>query len=232
MSEIYAPPTEPWLRVVHQDRDLLVVDKPSGLLSVPGRLPGWRDSALLRARRDHDPVYDVHRLDMDTSGLLVLALRRKAEAALKAQFEARDIRKRYLARVWGQPPEQGEIDLPLRRLGGLPPRNAVDREGGKPARTRYRVLAREGDTALLLLEPLTGRSHQLRVHMEALGHPILGDRLYGPPAVAAASPRLLLHAWRLELRHPYSGQPLRLEAPAPSGLGPPPDFEPVQNPTP
>jgi len=218
MIDIYAPPTTPWLSVIHHDRDLLVVDKPSGLLSVPGRQPGWQDSALLRARRDHPIIYDVHRLDMDTSGVLVLALRRKAEAALKQQFEARTMAKRYLARVWGQPPDHGVIDLPLTRVGGLPPRNEVDHSGGKTAVTRYRVLERDPDSTLLLLEPRTGRSHQLRVHLEAIGHPILGDRIYGPAAVVAASPRLMLHAWQLELDHPYSGERMKLEAPAPEGF--------------
>jgi len=218
VRDTYAPATTPWLPVIHHDRDLLVVDKPSGLLSVPGRQPGWQDCALLRARRDHPTIYDVHRLDMDTSGLLVLATRRKAEVALKQQFEARTVAKRYLARVWGQPNEQGVIDLSLTRLGGLPPRNAVDPTGGKPAVTHYRVLERDPDSALLLLEPRTGRSHQLRVHLEAIGHPILGDRIYGPAAVVAAAPRLLLHAWQLELDHPYSGERMKLEAPAPVGL--------------
>ncbi len=218
MIEHYAPPTEPWLTVLHRDRDLLVVDKPSGLLSVPGRQPGWRDSALSRARRDHDPVYDVHRLDMDTSGVLVLALRRKAEAALKAQFEARTVAKRYLARVAGQPAEHGEIDLPLTRVGGLPPRNVVDHDRGKPARTRWRVLRRDADSAVLELEPLTGRSHQLRVHLAAIGHPILGDRLYAPPELVTAAPRLMLHAWSLALDHPYRGERLCFEAPVPEGL--------------
>lgn len=222
MSQLaYNPPAEPWLPVLHQDRDLLVIDKPAGLLSVPGRQPGWQDSALLRARRDHDPVYDVHRLDMDTSGVLVLALRRKAERALKAQLAARSVRKLYLARVAGSPPESGRIALPLRRLGGLPPRNIVDPDAGRPALTHFTRLQQDSTSALLLLQPETGRSHQLRVHMQALGHPILGDRLYAPPLVLGAASRLLLHAWRLELDHPYSGERLRLEAPAPARLQPP-----------
>jgi tRNA pseudouridine32 synthase/23S rRNA pseudouridine746 synthase len=214
----YCPSTTPWLVVIHQDRDLLVVDKPAGLLSVPGRQEGWQDSALLRARRDLPRVYDVHRLDMDTSGVLVMALRRKAEASLKAQFEAHGVRKAYLARVAGQPPDRGRVTLPLSRLGGLPPRNEVDPDQGKPAHTDYRVLVRDDDACLVLLEPRTGRSHQLRVHMATIGHPILGDRLYAPPDLAAASPRLLLHAWRLALDHPYSGRRLQLEAPPPPEL--------------
>lgn len=217
----YAPPIDPWLVLLHADRDLLVVDKPAGLLSVPGRQPGWQDSALSRARRDHPQVYDVHRLDLDTSGVLILALRRKAEAALKAQFEAKRVNKAYLARVAGQPPDTGRVALPLSRAGGLPPRNVVDHDHGKPAVTDFRVLSRDADTALLLLEPRTGRSHQLRVHMASLGHPILGDPIYAPPAIRDAAPRLLLHAWRVAFDHPYSGERLEIEARAPEGLTPP-----------
>jgi tRNA pseudouridine32 synthase / 23S rRNA pseudouridine746 synthase len=202
---------------VHLDRDLVVLDKPAGLLSVPGRDPGWQDSALSRAILAYGPLQAAHRLDMDTSGLLVLTRRRKAEAALKAQFAARTVRKTYLARVCGQPPEEGLVDLPLRRLGGLPPRNEVHAEEGLPALTRFRVLAREEGGALLALHPETGRSHQLRVHLAAIGHPILGDRLYG----GAPEARLWLHAWRIELLHPWSGQRLQLEAPAPARLAPP-----------
>lgn len=217
--EHYLPPTEPWLVVIHRDRDLLVVNKPPGLLSVPGRQEGWQDSALLRARRDFPRVYDVHRLDMDTSGVLVMALRRKAEAGLKGQFEARTITKHYLARVAGHPPDDGVIELPLSRLGGFPPRNEVDLGGGKPAVTHYRVLERSSNSAVLLLKPRTGRSHQLRVHLAALGHPILGDRLYASPDLSSVAPRLLLHAWKLSLDHPYSGVRLDLEAPVPGALG-------------
>ena len=211
----YAPPTDPWLVVVHQDRDMVVLDKPAGLLSVPGRDPAWQDSALTRAERDLGPVYAVHRLDMDTSGLLVLARRRKAEAALKAQFAARTALKTYLARVVGQPEDQGRIDLPLARLGGTPPRNVVDPVAGLPAATRWQVLRRDAGGALLALFPETGRSHQLRVHLAAVGFPIVGDRLYG----GAPAPRLMLHAWRLRLSHPWSGEPLELQAGEESVLG-------------
>jgi len=210
----YAPPTSPWLVVVHQDRDLLVIDKPTGLLSVPGRQPGWQDSAATRVAADHAHSYAVHRLDMDTSGLLVFALRRKAERALKEAFRLRRVDKRYLARVWGHPPDSGRVELPLTRQGGLPPRNVVD-PAGRPAVTDFRVLQRDADSAMVELHPRTGRSHQLRVHMQALGHPILGDRLYAPPDVQARVPRLMLHAWRLRLPHPYSDAPLELEAPCP-----------------
>lgn len=212
----YDPPSEPALVLVHLDRDLVVLDKPAGLLSVPGRDPDWQDSALSRAIGVYGPLQAAHRLDMDTSGLLILTRRRKAEAALKAQFAARTVRKTYLARVSGQPPEEGCIDLPLRRLGGLPPLNEVDAERGLPALTRFRLLDRDERGALLALQPETGRSHQLRVHLAAIGCPILGDRLYG----GAPGPRLLLHAWRIELDHPWSGERLCLDAAAPTELTP------------
>ncbi|MFT4624033.1 MAG: tRNA pseudouridine32 synthase/23S rRNA pseudouridine746 synthase [Myxococcota bacterium] len=211
----YAPPTEPWLSVLHHDRDLFVLDKPSGLLSVPGRDPAHHDSAYARVLAAHSLAQSVHRLDMDTSGVLVFALRRKAERALHAQFREGKVDKTYIARVAGHVAEdRGGIDLALTREVGVP-RSRVD-PAGKPARTRFRVLSRDPDgTTRLALTPLTGRSHQLRVHLLAYGHPILGDRFYAPDAVRDAAPRLCLHAWRLSLDQPYSGQRLRFEAPAP-----------------
>lgn len=213
MDHPYAPPSG--LPVLYEDRDLLIVDKPSGLLSVAGREPGWEDNAVARAAATRAHVYPAHRLDMDTSGILILALRRSAERALQAQFAARTVTKRYVARVWGNPPEAGEIDLPLARIGGMPPRNAVDHEHGLPARTRWRRRAAGDGEALLDLFPETGRSHQLRVHLEAVGHPILGDRLYAPPAVAAAATRLLLHAAEVSFDHPWTGARVTFAAPLP-----------------
>lgn len=211
----YAPPTDPWLVEVHVDRDLVVLDKPSGLLSVPGRDPGHEDSALSRVAGRYPAAYAAHRLDMDTSGLLVIALRRKAEAALLRQFREHTVEKVYIARIAGHPrQDEGRIELALSRVEGAP-RSRLD-PAGKPARTAWRVLSRDDDgTARLELRPETGRSHQLRLHLLALGHPILGDRFYAPPEVAAAAPRLLLHAAELTLDHPYSGERLRFRAPPP-----------------
>lgn len=211
----YAPPTDPWLVEVYADRDLIVIDKPCGLLSVPGRGPGLEDSALSRLAGRHPAVYAAHRLDMDTSGLLVVALRRKAEANLLAQFRERTVEKVYIARVAGHPRlDEGRIDLPLSRIEGAP-RSRVD-PAGRPAVTRWKVLARDPDgTARIALSPETGRSHQLRLHLLSLGHPILGDRFYAPPEVVAAAPRLMLHAAELAFAHPYSGQRMRLSAPPP-----------------
>jgi tRNA pseudouridine32 synthase/23S rRNA pseudouridine746 synthase len=208
----YDPPATP-LRVVHADRDLVVVDKPSGLLSVPGRDPGRRDSALTRVQVDFPTAVEVHRLDLDTSGLLVFALRKKALRALMAAFRERRLEKRYVARVDGSvEQDSGVIDLPLSREAGRP-RSFVDREAGRASRTRYRVVSRDGASTLLDLVPETGRSHQLRVHLLALGHPILGDRFYAPPGALAAASRLLLHAAALTLPHPWSGAPLTLRSP-------------------
>ena len=207
----YRPPEGP-LAIVHCDRDLVVVDKPAGLLSVPGRTHS--DSASERLERDFERVYAVHRLDMHTSGLLVFALRRKAEADLKRQFRERTVAKTYMAVVHGtQLPDKGCIDAPLRREGGLPPRSVVDPESGKPARTRFSVLHRDAERTRVQLHPETGRSHQLRVHLLSEGHPIVGDPFYGPSVDGAE--RMLLHAESMTIAHPYSGEPLRLVSGAP-----------------
>lgn len=210
----YAPPTGP-LVVLHEDRDIVAIDKPAGLLSVPGRGPLLGDCAQSRVAARFGVVYPAHRLDMDTSGILLFARRRKAEAALFAQFRERQTDKRYLARVWGHPADTGgEIDAALSLEAGAP-RSRLD-PAGKPARTLWSRLACDADgTALLALWPQTGRSHQLRLHLLHLGHPILGDRLYAPPAVVAAAPRLLLHAAELAFSHPYSGAPVRIFSEAP-----------------
>jgi tRNA pseudouridine32 synthase / 23S rRNA pseudouridine746 synthase len=212
----YDPPPGP-LVIVHEDRDTVVIDKPSGLLSVPGRDPAHADSALSRVRARWPGAHDVHRLDLDTSGLLLFATRRKAERALKAAFRERAVQKAYVARVAGHVAEDaGLIDLPLRRETGRP-RSVVDMDGGRPARTRFQVRARDDRGTLLDLVPETGRSHQLRVHLLALGHPILGDRFYAPDAVRDAAPRLLLHAVALRFPHPFHGTPVSLRAAAPFG---------------
>ncbi len=229
---IYAPP--PGVpAVLHHDRDLVAVDKPAGLLSVPGRGAAGADCAQARVEALLGlRLYAVHRLDMDTSGLLVFATRRKAERALQQQFRERSLAKRYRARVAGQlAPPRGTVAAPLRRLdqhqSGAPPRSVVDPVGGRLARTDWEVLAQDAESSLVALTPHTGRSHQLRIHMMSLGHAILGDRFYAPAAVRAASPRLLLHAHRLWLAHPYSGAPLALSAPLPAALtGPPAPSDP------
>jgi tRNA pseudouridine32 synthase/23S rRNA pseudouridine746 synthase len=209
----YQPPdTE--LQICFQDKDLLVLNKPSGLLTNPGKGEHLADCLLSRVRMQFPSALLIHRLDLSTSGLVVFALRRKAEAALKQQFAERSVKKTYLARVWGQPsPAAATINLPLTADMAAPPRNKVCVETGKMALTHYQCLPDTSAHALVALFPVTGRAHQLRVHLQSIGHPILGDALYAHTEALAASPRLLLHAMVLELDQPYSGKRLRFIAP-------------------
>nr|WP_010132357.1 RluA family pseudouridine synthase [Microbulbifer agarilyticus] len=199
----YNPPTDPLLDVVYSDAHLLVLDKPSGLLTVPGRDPAHKDSLALRAQQEYPQALIVHRLDMDTSGLVVMALGTEVHRQLSLLFQNRQVEKSYLARVWGEPEQsEGEVDLPLICDWPNRPRQKVCFESGKPSLTRWQKLDSDGRTSLLQLTPVTGRSHQLRVHMQALGHPILGDPFYAHPEARAAASRLLLHAQELGFEHP------------------------------
>lgn len=210
----YAPPRQPWLTVLYEDAQIMVVNKPSGLLSVPGKDPAHRDSIMARIQQRHPQAESVHRLDMATSGVMVVALTKQAERELKRQFREREPQKRYVARVMGHPAaDKGTIDLPLICDWPNRPRQKVCFDSGKAAQTHYTVLARDADgTARVQLTPVTGRSHQLRVHLLAIGHPILGDRLYGDDAVIAAAPRLQLHAEWLAITHPTRGIPMTFSA--------------------
>jgi len=211
----YRPPQEP-LRILHADHEILVVDKPSGLLSVPGKGGHKADCLIERLRGPYPEVLLVHRLDADTSGVMVFALTPHAQRHLGLQFEHRQTKKHYLARLWGHlHPDAGRVDLPLIVDWPNRPRQHVNHETGKPAQTDWKVLRREVDgTTRVRLNPLTGRSHQLRVHMLSLGHPILGDPLYaeGP---ARDFPRLMLHAESLRLRHPDGGRHMTFTAACP-----------------
>ena len=201
----YRPPRGGMPRVCFRDRHLLVVDKPAGLLSVPGRGERHQDCLLHRVRECHPGARVVHRLDMDTSGLLVFALHPEAQSRLSRAFQTRQVAKHYLAVVAGRPPGvRGAIDLPLAADWPNRPRQVVDRARGRAALTRWELLGYDpiADRSRLLLRPVTGRSHQLRVHLQSLGHPILGDPLYADPAARHAAPRLLLHARRLAFEHP------------------------------
>jgi tRNA pseudouridine32 synthase/23S rRNA pseudouridine746 synthase len=211
----YDPPPTP-LAVIHRDHELLVLDKPSGLLSVPGKGEHLADCLIARARAVFPEVLLVHRLDLDTSGVIVFALTAHAQRHLGLQFERRHTKKVYVARVWGHvEADEGTVDLPLCVDWPNRPRQHVDHENGRPAQTDWRVVRREADgTTRMRLMPLTGRSHQLRVHMRELGHPILGDPLYAEGA-AAAFPRLMLHAESLRLRHPDGGKSLTFSAKCP-----------------
>ena len=197
----YNPSMDP-LVIVHADDQIIVVDKPSGLLSVPGKTAGRRDCVELRLRAMHPETLLVHRLDCDTSGVMIFARSKAAQGFLGQEFEKRRSEKTYIARLWGRlTPEQGRVDLPLCTDWPNRPRQHVDHENGRAAQTDWQVLGYEGAQTRVRLHPLTGRSHQLRVHMLALGHPILGDPIYAMGA-ALAYPRLMLHAERLSLHHP------------------------------
>lgn len=211
----YRPPTDPYLRIVYRDEALVVVDKPSGLLSVPGKDPTHRDSVWARVTRVLPTARIVHRLDMATSGLIVLALSKTAQAHLQRQFEHRIVRKYYRARVAGQlPAKRGSIELAMRCDWPNRPRQMVDLIAGRAAQTRYEVVNATAASSEVLLYPVTGRSHQLRVHMQMLGTPILGDKFYADAAAYAAAPRLLLHAEEIGFLHPLSQQPINFHCPA------------------
>ncbi|XP_054270702.1 dual-specificity RNA pseudouridine synthase RluA-like [Macrosteles quadrilineatus] len=207
---VYIPP-EPWLNIFYEDDYMIVVNKPCGLLSVPGRgnTPDKTDSVLTRVRKNHPAAESAHRLDLATSGVLTVALTKEVEIKLKDQFRRRRTYKFYIAKVWGHPTEdEGEIYLPIVKDWPNRPRSKVCYETGKPSMTCYKVLERyEDSTSRLLLTPVTGRSHQLRVHLQAIGHPIIGDRFYAPQNVQSMAPRLLLHAETLCLSHPHFSTP-------------------------
>lgn len=214
--EPYNPPREPWLHILYQDAHIMVVNKPSGLLSVPGRLEEHKDSVMTRIQRDFPQAESVHRLDMATSGVIAVALTKAAERELKRQFREREPSKCYVARVWGHPAaEKGVVDLPLICDWPNRPKQKVCFETGKAAQTEYEVLEYLADnSARVALKPITGRSHQLRVHMLALGHPILGDGFYAHPEAKARAPRLLLHAESLTITHPAFGNSMTFRQPA------------------
>ena len=209
----YNPPMTPYLSIVYQDNDLLIVNKPSGLLTVPGKDPKHADCLIARINRVFPTAKIVHRLDMATSGIICLAMHKEAHRNLSIQFQDRKTAKRYIARVFGKlEQETGSVDLPLICDWPNRPKQMVDHDNGKPSLTHFKVLEYEQNATRVELTPITGRSHQLRVHMLSLGHPILGDKLYAHPEAFAMSPRLQLHAEMLTLAHPASGETLIFEA--------------------
>jgi len=206
------------LHCLHEDDALLALDKPAGLLSVPGRGEAGRDCMAARAQSRWPDALIVHRLDMATSGVLLMARGAAMQRVLSIAFAERATSKRYVACVAGSiGDDEGEIALPVGADWPNRPRQQVDLQRGKPSLTRWRVIERDAarDCTRVELEPVTGRTHQLRVHLMAIGHPILGDALYAPPEVLARSPRLLLHATSLRLQHPADGTLLHIESPAP-----------------
>jgi len=209
----YNPPMTPYLSIVYQDDDLLIVNKPSGLLTVPGKDPKHADCLIARINRVFPTAKIVHRLDMATSGIICLAMHKEAHRNLSIQFQDRKTAKRYIARVFGKlEQETGSVDLPLICDWPNRPKQMVDHDNGKPSLTHFKVLEYEQNATRVELTPITGRSHQLRVHMLSLGHPILGDKLYAHPEAFAMASRLQLHAEMLTLAHPASGETLVFEA--------------------
>ena len=206
MDYYYDPAISPWLEILYQDRDIMVVNKPHDLLSVPGKPAELWDSILTRVQWEFPDAETVHRLDLATSGLMVVALHKDAERELKRQFRERETDKKYIAKVFGVlAQKEGSIDFPLICDWPNRPKQMVSYEYGKDALTHYKVLSEddEGNT-LIELMPVTGRSHQLRVHMMSLGHPILGDRFYAHDEALKGRDRLYLHAAELAFTHPMT----------------------------
>ena len=204
------------LILLHEDPWILAVDKPAGLLSVPGRGPDKADCARARLQRRYPEALTVHRLDQATSGVLLFARDARTQAALGRLFELREVEKVYrgVVRSWSRP-DEGRITLKQRLDPEVRPRQIVDDIHGRESITDWRVLDRRTDRVLLELRPRTGRTHQLRLHAAVSGHPLLGDGLYGDVDTSAAAPRLMLHATVLSIRHPVTGESVRIESPCP-----------------
>lgn len=205
------------ITVLHQDDDLLIVEKPAGLLTVPGRGVDKQDCLINRLLNDWPTALIVHRLDMATSGIIVIALNKTAQAAMSECFAQRNVEKTYIAIVAGEVDLQGNIDLPLLCDWDNRPKQMVSQEHGKSAQTAFTRAHYDPqeDTSRVILQPITGRSHQLRVHMLAIGHPILGDYFYAPEAIKNKSRRLLLHAHQLSFLHPITKHPIHIESNVP-----------------
>lgn len=213
----YNPPPDDGLEIIFQDKFLLAISKPPGLLSVPGRGEDKADSLITRVQKVYPDARVAHRLDRDTSGLLLFPRGAKIHRQISLMFEKREMDKSYVAVVMGKlEQEQGEVNMPLMVDWPNRPLHIVNTDNGKPATTRYKVLSFDelAHTSRIALEPLTGRTHQLRVHMQYLGHPIVGDTLYGGNA-ESKSTRLLLHAYTLDFTHPVTGESMRLKSPIP-----------------
>ncbi|NLY12622.1 MAG: RNA pseudouridine synthase [Gammaproteobacteria bacterium] len=205
------------IEIIYADAHLLVVNKPTLLLSVPGRAADNKDCLITRLQENGYPdALIVHRLDLETSGLIVLARDADSHRELSRQFHDREVDKLYTALCWGDFAEaEGQVELPLRYDPPNKPRQIVDHQLGKHALTFWKVQQRNHNHCRIELTPYTGRSHQLRVHMLAIGHPILGDVLYAHEPALQAAPRLCLHASALRLTHPHSKQRLDFNCPAP-----------------
>jgi tRNA pseudouridine32 synthase/23S rRNA pseudouridine746 synthase len=216
MTDFIVPFCEQKVTILYADDDIVVADKPSGLLSVPGKNPLNKDCLITRVQQQYPDARIVHRLDMDTSGVMVLARGKANLSALSRQFQERQTQKEYLAWVYGVlQDDEGEINLPLRCDWPNRPKQIVDHDLGKPSVTHFEVLKRKPATlqTKVLLKPVTGRSHQLRVHMAELGHPISGCEFYAHSEALEQAGRLQLHAWKLSFIHPSTGALLTQIAP-------------------
>jgi len=214
----YTPPADTGLDVLYQDDALLVVNKPDGLLSVPGRGASKQDCMASRIQAEYPAAVTVHRLDMETSGVMVMALDKPVQRKLSLLFQERRVQKRYIAIVSGcMQSSRGEIDLPLIADWPNRPRQIVDRKNGKPSTTYFRVIGRDREncSTRVELKPVTGRTHQLRVHLHSLGHSILGDRLYSDRDAGTRADRLMLHAESLAFHHPQTNEFLNFECASP-----------------
>lgn len=214
-NSLYQPPSASELDVLHIDDALLVLNKPAGLLSVPGRGADKQDSLTTRVQAIYPDALVVHRLDMDTSGLVLMALSQESQRQLNHMFSERQVEKQYTAIVSGLvQQDKGQVELPLISDWPNRPRQMVDHMNGKPALTLYKVMSRDAhtNTTRIQLKPVTGRSHQLRVHMQALGHPIIGDPLYANDD-HTCTPRMMLHASALGLKHPVTQARLKIQHP-------------------
>ena len=201
--------------ILYQDQDLLLVRKPDLLLTIPGRHPLNKDCLITRLQQRYPTASIVHRLDLDTSGIMVIPLNKHTHAHISRQFQQRKVQKSYVAVVYGVvAQDRGEVDLPIAPDWANRPRQMICHERGKSALTGYEVLQRHSDRTRLLLKPVTGRSHQLRIHMRELGHPILGCDMYAHEAALAMAERLLLHATTLGFEHPTTREWLQGECPA------------------
>ena len=208
------PHSQEEIRILHEDDDLLLVRKPDLLLSIPGRHPLNKDCLVTRLQQHYPSASIVHRLDLDTSGIMVIPLNKPTHAHISRQFQERQVKKTYHAIVYGLvSQDSGEIDLPIAADWNDRPRQKICRERGRSALTRYEVLKRETDRTRVLLKPVTGRSHQLRIHMRELGHPILGCDMYAHPEALAMAPRLMLHASTLAFEHLGTGEWMEGECP-------------------
>lgn len=213
---VYAPPQEA-LFILYEDDDLVVIEKPAGLLSVPGRLPEHHDSAYFRVLEKYPHAKITHRLDMATSGILMFAKHRNAEVAVSKMFQARTVKKNYIALVQGNLEGEGRVDVPLITDWENRPRQIVHFDLGKPAQTLYQAVSyiEEEDISRVLLTPITGRSHQLRVHMQYIGHPITGDQFYHSDYKNTPLKRMALHASYLAFKQPLSGADVEIKGNVP-----------------